>query len=835
MTPASIASGGPAPPLAPSSSHRGATATLTLTLTLILALTLALALAACDGSGLPLPPGTDFGADAADLDSDIARDAPGDTADAHLDADALLDADARGDAATPDADADSASDARDPDADADVPEVLTAIAGPSLYALVGEPVVLDGSASLGAVAYSWFFGNGERWDVPRSTALATVVYDAPGRYRAVLTAYDAVGNRRSDDLLVTVTHPPSFTPRASGSVWRWTDADVERVAVVSTDGGTLTIVRRDAGAFSLERRIAVCDHPRSVADWSGLLVIACPESDELVFASNSALAPQRHALDYGARPSAALGVGDALFVALAGDGAVIRLERGAEGLIETGRWAVLEDPRGLAALPAGRLAITRWRSPDAEGQLAILDPASGEVALVPLAVDPQRSSDTESGGVPSYLDVIAVAPTGRELAIPSLQANIIEGDYVSGVPLTHQTTLRAIVSFVDIPDLSAPSVAAPPAEDFGRRFLFDDRGLASAAVYSSRGDYLFVTTRGHRTVERLDALTGASSGTILDVGFAPQGIALSADDRYAYVDVALSRELAIFDVTDIAGSVAPVARIPLVAAEPLAPTVLRGAQLFNDSLDTRLAQDGYIACAHCHLDGESDRRTWDFTDRGEGMRSTTELRGRAGLAHGPLHWSANFDEVQDFEHDIRGPFRGTGLMADADFLAGGRDAPLGAAKAGWSSDLDALAAYVSSLRTYPRSPHRASDGSLTADAVAGRAIFEREDLACASCHSGPHLTDSALIAPQTPLLHDVGTLGPGSGSRLGGDLPGIDTPTLHGLWNTAPYLHDGSAATLADVLGARNAGDLHGVTSHLSDAERDQLIAYLLSLDGPRE
>ena len=49
---------------------------------------------------------------------------------------------------------------------------------------------------------------------------------------------------------------------------------------------------------------------------------------------------------------------------------------------------------------------------------------------------------------------------------------------------------------------------------------------------------------------------------------------------------------------------------------------------------------------------------------------------------------------------------------DDDFDSGTRSHPLGDAKAGVSGDLDALAAYVSSLDTYPRSPFRASDGSL---------------------------------------------------------------------------------------------------------------------------
>jgi hypothetical protein len=68
----------------------------------------------------------------------------------------------------------------------------------------------------------------------------------------------------------------------------------------------------------------------------------------------------------------------------------------------------------------------------------------------------------------------------------------------------------------------------------------------------------------------------------------------------------------------------------------------------------------------------------------------------------------------------------------------------------------------------------------------------------------------------------VGTLGPGSGQRLGGPLSGLDTPTLRDLWRTAPYLHNGSAATLRDVLVTRN-----------QDLTEPQLVAlerYLRSL-----
>src|SRR5690606_29469928 len=116
------------------------------------------------------------------------------------------------------------------------------------------------------------------------------------------------------------------------------------------------------------------------------------------------------------------------------------------------------------------------------------------------------------------------------------------------------------------------------------------------------------------------------------------------------------------------------------------------------------------------------------------------------------------------------------------------------------------------------------DGTLTEDAVAGRELFL--ELGCDTCHAGDDFTDSA-----SGVLHDVGTITPASGNRLGGELTGLDTPTLLGIWQTAPYLHDGSAPTLRDVLVTRNPEGKHGDTSRLTEKEIDQLVAYLLQID----
>jgi hypothetical protein len=56
---------------------------------------------------------------------------------------------------------------------------------------------------------------------------------------------------------------------------------------------------------------------------------------------------------------------------------------------------------------------------------------------------------------------------------------------------------------------------------------------------------------------------------------------------------------------------------------------------------------------------------------------------------------------------------------------------------------------------------------------------------------------------------------------------GIDTPTLLGVWATPPYLHDGSAQTLAQVI----ENPRHGDSAALSVEDRRALAAYLLQLD----
>jgi cytochrome c peroxidase len=287
----------------------------------------------------------------------------------------------------------------------------------------------------------------------------------------------------------------------------------------------------------------------------------------------------------------------------------------------------------------------------------------------------------------------------------------------------------------------------------------------------------------------------------------------------------MSRTVSVFDAAPVMSQtlnqLPRLAQINTVQNEKMSAAVLKGKQIFYNAADTRMSLDSYISCASCHVDGDSDGQVWDFTDRGEGLRNSISLRGQSGVATAPLHWSGNFDEVQDFENDMRQFFGGTGFMANTDFNSGTRNQPLGAPKAGLSADLDSLAAYVNSLSSTGRSPKRQANGAMTANGTAGLALFT--SLGCQACHSGPAMTDRQR--------HDVGTIKPSSGNRIGGPLDGIDTPTLRGLWATAPYLHDGSAATLRDVLTTANPAARHGNLSTLTSAQIDQLVEYLNQLE----
>lgn len=293
----------------------------------------------------------------------------------------------------------------------------------------------------------------------------------------------------------------------------------------------------------------------------------------------------------------------------------------------------------------------------------------------------------------------------------------------------------------------------------------------------------------------------------LRLGNNPRAVQVTPDGRQLLIYNALDFELVAYSLSDLS----EVARTQ-VTDRPYSEEFQLGKKLFYTANQPMSARQ-WIACSSCHIDGSADGRTWQ---QPEGLRQTQPLGGLA--ATHPLHWSADRDEVQDFEHTIRGQ-----LMQGRGLLRGQLPDALGDEINGRSRLLDALALYTNSHEV-PISPY--SRNGLSKAAKRGQTLFHSETVGCATCHSGEYYCDS--VTGQKPFqLHDVGT-GADDPSELMGSK--YDTPTLLGIYRSAPYLHDGSATTLKQLLTASNPNDQHGKTQNLNDAEISDLMQFLKAL-----
>ena len=464
--------------------------------------------------------------------------------------------------------------------------------------------------------------------------------------------------------------------------------------------------------------------------------------------------------------------GTTVFVANPDSGSVAALDTASATTLD--EILVGRDPRVLALGPAGqRLYVTNHAS----ATLSILDihPLTRRAALR-VGPDPYGVVADPTGRL------VYVAATGADRidVVDTALVEVVDTIAMENRPkgLAHLFHERLDLSVVDRP-VNLPFDVALSAD-----------GQRAHIVYLGSGDMSVID------------LTSRTVLAHLEVGDGPRGIVLTPNERTAYVANSLSDDVSVIDLSTFE----EVTRIPTTIS-PLSPQLRRGKLLFTSSRSPAISRDRWMSCESCHFDGEHDGRTWLFPD---GPRNTTNLRGLAQTR--PLHWSADRDEVQDFEFTIRELQAGTGLLANP-------HPELGPSNGGRSADLDALTAFIESLQPRP-SPFRYRDGTLTPAAQRGQTIFHRPDVGCAVCHVPPLFTDL--------LLHDIGT-GGDPGELLG---PAFDTPSLRGIWHTVPYLHDGRAPTLRDVLTTHNPTDTHGRTAHLSEAELHDLVAFLLSVEG---
>jgi cytochrome c peroxidase len=229
-----------------------------------------------------------------------------------------------------------------------------------------------------------------------------------------------------------------------------------------------------------------------------------------------------------------------------------------------------------------------------------------------------------------------------------------------------------------------------------------------------------------------------------------------------------------------------------LGAEPELTPARKGEILFNDATS---CLEKWQSCATCHPgNARVDGISWDLLNDGIGNPKQTKS---LLLAH------------------KTGPAMITGVRPDAETAvrAGMKYIQFAARP---EQDAVAIDEYLKSLKPLP-SPHlklNASGKAELSDAARrGEGLFVKAQ--CATCHSGPHYSDQKK--------YDVGL---GTGSERG---TAFVTPTLVEIWRTSPYLYDGRAATMKDVLTKFNKDNKHGVTSDLTEEQINDLAEYVLS------
>jgi cytochrome c peroxidase len=290
--------------------------------------------------------------------------------------------------------------------------------------------------------------------------------------------------------------------------------------------------------------------------------------------------------------------------------------------------------------------------------------------------------------------------------------------------------------------------------------------------------------------------------------------------------------------------------LPVPAANPLqCDRVALGRRLFVDSL---LSRGGAVACATCHQPERAftDGRSLSLGDSGAiGRRNAPTLLGRA---YGQSHfWDGR---VLTLEEQVILPLTNRRELAntraeverrlDAD-PSYRRDF----VRAFGSSDVtvdriaQALASFVRTLVTGDSPVDRFTilhdSSALSPAARRGFDLF-RGKAGCVRCHEPWRFTDERFhntgIAWKNASYQDSGRFGV-TGQR--DDLGAFKTPTLRNVALTAPYMHDGSVATLREVIefydrGGNANANLDPLLRplHLMPDEKAALLALLESLTG---
>jgi YVTN family beta-propeller protein len=478
--------------------------------------------------------------------------------------------------------------------------------------------------------------------------------------------------------------------------------------------------------------------------------------------------------------------GKTAYVAVGIAGEVVRVDIPA--LKVTGRVAVGREPRGIAISPDGStLLVGNARSQD----VTVISTAGLKVERrMPIEGDNLRQ--------------VAISPDGKQGYIANMKnrrfattANNIDLGWVLGQRLTRvELDGSAAYSTISLdPRGAAASDAHGVAVSHDGKFI--------AVGLGGTHEVMIFRTDKRRLPWRLDGSRDLIPQELLDrdgrfrrvsLGGRPTEVAFAPDGRTLFVANYLADAVQVVD----AETASLIRTVPL--GGPKTPSMARrGEILFHDA---RRSFNQWYSCNTCHSDGHTNGLDFDTLNDGRQDLSTAHRRSRKKVPTlrrvtktGPWTWhgwQTDLDDamVESFTKSMQGPKPST-------------------------EDTKAILAYLETLE-YPRNPYLEPGGKLSPEAERGKAVYRSAKAACNTCHGGAELTDNKI--------HVVGLEERDDAYR------GYNPPSLRGVYDKDPYLHDGRSRTLREALAGPHSAEAVTSLGELSERELTDLIAYLKTL-----
>jgi hypothetical protein len=487
-----------------------------------------------------------------------------------------------------------------------------------------------------------------------------------------------------------------------------------------------------------------------------------------------------------------------IHVVLRGAGAIATYDRALRRI--TLRRTVCAMPRGIAFDAAANELYVACR----EGLFVTLDADSKEIVHRVFVRDDLRDVVAEHGrlwvSVFRRARVLEVDRTGQvrqEIQLPG-QVDELGSDFAPTTVWRMRASLRGGVTVLHQRSmLGAIEVETPQGYGGGGRGSMCPTGIVHAALTMIAPDG-GITASGPLAsasvavdfVESTEGYWVVSAGELQELGAIQLFLREAVADPFCVFGNSSGTIFGYEQLTavDLSRSQRPVvqAREPAVIFDDGAATALGGESITDTGhrifhMRASPLSSGHMACASCHPEGGDDSHTWTFA--GLGPRRTQSLEGGITGSE-PLHWTGDMPTLT--------------ILADNVFShrMGG---------------IDLSGEHVAALRHFLDSipASRPVAHGDPAAVARGAALFQ--SAACATCHSGPRMTNNLTL--------DVGT-----GIAL-------QVPSLVGVARRAPFMHDGCAATLEGRFTRPECGgDRHGDVAELGASQIDDLVAYLETL-----